>query len=153
MNNSKKETPLPVTNSGPRPGDFAVGSLQSRAAARAMMGRKQDEGMRVFIVNGNEAMPDPRRQDLVIRICNASDVAEKCMEPPSETSIRYCCKDGTVPEANLPSSDTAPQKQMEEPEPSVEPAEEHAPHVEPRRRPLVRPRPRRFRYPPSAFGG
>jgi hypothetical protein len=141
------------TNSVLRPEDFPIRSPESRAAARAILNQQRDEEARIFIVNGNEASPDPRRQDLVIRICNASDVAENGMEPPSETSTLYCCKDGTVTEASLPSTDAVPQKQMEEPEPSVEPAEEHAPHVEPRRRPLVRPRPRRFRYPPSAFGG
>jgi hypothetical protein len=152
MNNSNKEPALPVTNSGPRPGDFPVGSLQSRAAARAMMERKQDEGMRVFIVNGNEAVPGPRRQDLVIRICNTSEVAENRTEPLSETSTRYCCMDGTVREASLPSNAAAPQERMEEPEPVAEQPAEHVPLAEARRRPLVRPRPRRFRWPPSAYG-
>ena len=35
---------LPATNSGPRPGDFPVGSVESRAAARAMAEDK-DEGI------------------------------------------------------------------------------------------------------------
>ena len=31
---------LPATDSGPNPGDFPIGSLQSRAAARAMLERR-----------------------------------------------------------------------------------------------------------------
>jgi hypothetical protein len=37
-------TVLPATNSGPRPGDFPVGSVESRAAARAIAENK-DEGL------------------------------------------------------------------------------------------------------------
>jgi len=35
---------LPATNSGPRPDDFSVGSVESRAAARAVAEDK-DEGL------------------------------------------------------------------------------------------------------------
>jgi hypothetical protein len=38
----RKEPPLPATDSGPNPGDFPVGSLESRAAARTMLGRQDD---------------------------------------------------------------------------------------------------------------
>jgi hypothetical protein len=37
-------TVLPATNSGPKPGDFPLGSLESRAAARAVAEDK-DEGI------------------------------------------------------------------------------------------------------------
>jgi hypothetical protein len=117
-----------------------------------MMERKQDEGMRVFIVNGNEAVPDARRQDLIIRISNTNIDADTPTEPLSETSKRYRCEDGAIPEASLPSNDAAPQEPMEEPEPVAEQPAEHVPLVEARRRPLVRPRPHRFRWPPSAYG-
>lgn len=39
----RKEPPLPATDSGLKPGDFPVGSLESRAVARTMLER-QDEG-------------------------------------------------------------------------------------------------------------
>jgi hypothetical protein len=118
-----------------------------------MMERKQDEEPRIFIINGNEAVPDLRRQDLVIRICNTSEVAENLTEPLSETSTCYRCDEGTIPEPSLPSTGAAPQKPVEEPEPNEDPTEERLPLVEARRRPLVRPRPHRFRWPPSAYGG
>jgi hypothetical protein len=45
----RKEPPLPATDSGLKPGDFPVGSLESRAVARTMLER-QDEviGTRVI---------------------------------------------------------------------------------------------------------
>src|SRR5208337_3977854 len=36
-NRSYKVRRLPATHSGPKPGDFPIGSLQSRAAARSML--------------------------------------------------------------------------------------------------------------------
>ena len=39
----RKEPPLPATDSRPKPGDFPVGSLESRAAARAMLERHDQE--------------------------------------------------------------------------------------------------------------
>jgi hypothetical protein len=39
MLSPKDKTILPARSSGPRPGDFPVGSLESRAAARAMLKR------------------------------------------------------------------------------------------------------------------
>jgi hypothetical protein len=39
----RKEPPLPATDSGPNPGDFPVGSLESRAAARMRLATEQEE--------------------------------------------------------------------------------------------------------------
>ncbi len=174
MNDTKKETPLPVANSGPRPGDFPLCSIQSRAAARAMMKRKQEEGMRVFIVNGHGAVPDARRQDMIIRINNVPCLNDGCLESDSlsDFSTRQRCDDGTISKASQPSTDAArpeaegappvPQQeqiaaivapQQTELESSEEQSSERwAQFVGPRRRPLVRPRPRRYRWPPSAYG-
>jgi hypothetical protein len=38
-NNSNEKRDVPATNSAPNPGDFPVGSVESRAAARAMLKR------------------------------------------------------------------------------------------------------------------
>ena len=37
MEKSGEAYPLPATHSGPRPADFPLGSLESRAAARALL--------------------------------------------------------------------------------------------------------------------
>jgi hypothetical protein len=37
IDNSRKNTFFPATNSGPRPGDFRIGSAASRAAARTLL--------------------------------------------------------------------------------------------------------------------
>jgi hypothetical protein len=41
LKSNPNRTPLPATVSGPRPGDFPIGSLKSRAAARALLNRVQ----------------------------------------------------------------------------------------------------------------
>ena len=46
----RKEPLLPATDSGPKPGDFPVGSLESRAAARTMLER-QDEAIEMRIID------------------------------------------------------------------------------------------------------
>ena len=43
MNKAKESPKLPVTRQGLRPGDFPLGSAQSRAAARAQLKNKQEE--------------------------------------------------------------------------------------------------------------
>ena len=40
MNNKRKKPTLPATVSGPNPGDFPLGSPESRAASRAMLERR-----------------------------------------------------------------------------------------------------------------
>ena len=50
MNNPTKRPFLPVTDSGPRPGDFPLKSRESRAAARILAGRKSDEFGRIEII-------------------------------------------------------------------------------------------------------
>jgi hypothetical protein len=50
MNNPTKGSFLPVTDSGPRPGDFPLKSSASRAAARILAGRKGDRLQRVEII-------------------------------------------------------------------------------------------------------
>ena len=39
----REELSLPATDSGPKPGDFPVGSLESRAAARSLLERHEEE--------------------------------------------------------------------------------------------------------------
>jgi hypothetical protein len=46
----RKEPSLPATDSGPKPGDFPVGSLESRATARAMLER-QDEVIAIRVID------------------------------------------------------------------------------------------------------
>jgi len=43
MKNQRNRAPLPATYFGPRPGDFALGSLESRAAARALVSHQTTE--------------------------------------------------------------------------------------------------------------
>ena len=45
---------LPATNSGPRPGDFPLGSAKSRAAARALLRNQQASKPRIEIVTNVE---------------------------------------------------------------------------------------------------
>jgi hypothetical protein len=42
IDNSRTTASLPVTDSGPRPGDFPVGSIESRVAAGALAGNKKE---------------------------------------------------------------------------------------------------------------
>jgi hypothetical protein len=42
VNNPSKEPLLLVTNSGPKPGDFPIGSVESRAAARGLAEHKTE---------------------------------------------------------------------------------------------------------------
>jgi hypothetical protein len=46
----KKPQPLPATDSAPRPGDFPVGSPESRAAARLMLRQRSTESQRIEII-------------------------------------------------------------------------------------------------------
>jgi hypothetical protein len=172
VNNPKKDTPLPVTNSGARPGDFPLGSLQSRAAARAMMERKQDEEPRIFIINGNEEVPDARRQDMIVRICNVGILDDNDSVRNSSTPNRH--DNGTTPQPSLPSFEAAPPRetpsvpqqeqiaidarQNSETKPPSSTDIQHGDEEAARearfraymtsRRPLVRPRPRRHRLRP-----
>lgn len=50
MNNPTKRSFLPVTDMGPKPGDFPLKSRESRAAARILAGRKGDRLQRVEII-------------------------------------------------------------------------------------------------------
>lgn len=43
MENRGEEHPLPATNSRPRPADFPLGSLESRAAVRALLSHKVNQ--------------------------------------------------------------------------------------------------------------
>ena len=54
-------TVLPATNLGPKPGDFPVGSAESRAAARAMCDRKQSTCEKIIVTVehiGSDRPPD-----------------------------------------------------------------------------------------------
>ncbi len=50
----------PATQSAPRPGDYPLGSLESRAAARIMIDTKKREGDVIQVVF---VSPDGRRAD------------------------------------------------------------------------------------------
>jgi hypothetical protein len=51
VNSQWKKPLLPVTNPGPRPGDFPIGSLESRAAARALVESESEmkETLRIVV--------------------------------------------------------------------------------------------------------
>ena len=57
----REDLPETATDSAPKPGDFPVGSVQSRAAARAMLKEKKQEVIRVHFVasdgNGHPKIP------------------------------------------------------------------------------------------------
>jgi hypothetical protein len=57
MNNPTKGPFLPVTDSGPKPGDFPLKSTESRAAARILAGRKSDKFGRIEIILSPWATP------------------------------------------------------------------------------------------------
>ena len=46
MNNARDKSRLPATVCVPNPGDFPLGSVESRAAMRAMIERDKDPGLR-----------------------------------------------------------------------------------------------------------
>jgi hypothetical protein len=50
----RNQLTLPATNSGPRPGDFPLGSAKSRAAARALLRNQQASKPRIEIVTNVE---------------------------------------------------------------------------------------------------
>ena len=62
-NKGKRREDLPeaATDSAPKPGDYALGSVKSRAAARAMLKEKKQEVIRVHFVasdgNGHPKIP------------------------------------------------------------------------------------------------
>ena len=43
MNNQEEKASLPATDSAPKPGDFPIGSVKSRAAARAILTKRNEE--------------------------------------------------------------------------------------------------------------
>src|SRR5690349_6968017 len=49
MSKMRKTAPLPATNSTPRPGDFPLGSVESRAAARMLAGKREDTKKRIEV--------------------------------------------------------------------------------------------------------
>jgi len=64
MNNQPKEPRLPATDSTPRPGDFPIGSPESRAAVRAMLKRTPSTTIRATIVHigqDGSKLPAPER--------------------------------------------------------------------------------------------
>ena len=50
MNNARDKSRLPATVSVPNPGDFPLGSVESRAAVRAMIERNKETGLRWRII-------------------------------------------------------------------------------------------------------
>lgn len=61
-----KETSIPLlaTHSGPRPSDFPLGSVESRAAARAVLAAKSEQPREVLrIVSSGSWEPIPGRDD------------------------------------------------------------------------------------------
>ena len=62
-NKGKRREDLPetATDSAPKPGDYALGSVKSRAAARALLTEKKQEVIRVHFVasdgNGHPKIP------------------------------------------------------------------------------------------------
>ncbi len=62
MNIDQKGT-LPAPESGIRPGDFALGSAQSRAAARYLLQRRMDGRVRRELIIGIDADRKPRADE------------------------------------------------------------------------------------------
>ncbi len=64
-NNQRKKLHSPATETSLHPADFAVGSVESRAAARAMAEREPSTVIRVRIVHigrtDSEGLPPPKR--------------------------------------------------------------------------------------------
>jgi hypothetical protein len=55
---TNKQQSLTATNLGPRPGDFPVGSMQSRAAARAQLDRFEEDGEGMCMIDVHDC-PKP----------------------------------------------------------------------------------------------
>ncbi len=71
--NKKKETGFilePTTQSAAKPGDFPVGSLKSRAAARSILKNKPETVVRVKFVGVSKTSGIPLPQTKVIRESN-----------------------------------------------------------------------------------
>jgi hypothetical protein len=68
MNNRTKERFLPVTNSGPRPGDFPLGSPLSRAASRALLERMEQDSEKIHVVIECIGAPEKTREFWVPRL-------------------------------------------------------------------------------------
>ncbi len=59
LSTHRNESSLPATVSGPRPGDFPVGSVESRAAARRMFERQGQEIQTRIVHHGpNDSLSD-----------------------------------------------------------------------------------------------
>lgn len=160
MNSPKKEPLLPVANSGPRPGDFDIGSPKSKAAARRLIENRKKSTSYTHIHGLGECEHCQRNEhgpnDMTICINNASIVNEESASPREKARPE--------PEPVLP----VPQQEQiaaDAPPPRPESGvgqhsddylvhEERMPEPEPRRRPIARKPPyRRWAWwPPSAYG-
>ncbi len=140
----------------PKPWDFAPGSLESRAAARALAeGRSEGaEEINVQIILIGHPPEDCKGRWCMRGTCGfvtgtlfVNEGGEVVRLSASYSGAAF---DEQKPEAVQPAADVAPQKS--EPEAEQEPEPQRAPLVESRRRPLVRPLMRgRRAWPPSAW--
>ncbi len=196
LNKPSESSYLAATLLAPKPGDFPIGSAQSRAAARFLAGRRKgalipvlciqitntvdiaidDDGAEQGTTNaggasnplslyldldpmsvGNTPVNWMTRRELETRQRKYDEYGKRCAierdaSRPSEKEVH---KPGVFDEkkperGSQPITAAPPETELESSEERS--AERCAQFIEARRRPLVRPRPRRFRWPPSAYG-
>jgi hypothetical protein len=192
MFNKPSETSyLAATLSAPKPGDFPIGSAQSRAAARFLAGRRKaalipvmciqitntvdiasdNDGAEQGTTNAGGALNPPSlcleldpmsvgntpvhwmtRQELDAKQRQRDDyMAELQVQSYTHRAAATSLEAPSVPQQEQIGAVAAPHEtELESSE--EQSAERCAQFIEARRRPLVRPRPRRFRWPPSSFG-
>jgi hypothetical protein len=75
IDKSRKESPLPATFQGPNPGDFPLGSMESRAAARA-------------IVRSSDTTPPSNVRDGTLR-CSKCCLSNLPIPPPDKPDAHW----------------------------------------------------------------
>lgn len=80
MNNARKMQPLPVAKV--KPGDFPLGSLESRVAARAIAERKNDEKCvyQIQFIPVRDGRPDAEKMQSPPRLIRRVEGADSVFE-------------------------------------------------------------------------
>lgn len=85
MNSKNEKRILPVPNVGPKPGDFPLGSMKSRAAARSQLQQKTNAVPRVRIFEDGvlvqEYAYEGMKGDVILYVNNIGRCAEDITEP------------------------------------------------------------------------
>ena len=82
MNKARKEQPLPVAEV--KPGDFPLGSIESRAAARALLERKNEAKhirvLKIMFMPARDGHPDAEKMRNPPRLIRSSEGPDSIFE-------------------------------------------------------------------------